>query len=1103
VLRKTKKTLDVFKVLVIAGSLLVACHSTALAQGEKEDGDDQALPLEGETRKLSFSTDEGTWMSLDVTPDGKSIFFDLLGDIYRLPIDGGSAIRVTEGLPYDNQPKLSPDGQWMAYISDKDGADNLWISKIDGSSPRKLTSETAGDPALYSPVWTPDGQYLIVALRAGKDDGFKMFHRDGGEGVMLTGQADSGGSADDGDAGGGEDEGGLRGNGPAITPDGKTLYFALSTGDESSTMLPVAQIGRFDFLTGEVDTITQAQAGAVRPVVSPDGNLLTYAIRYETQTGLRVRDLNSGADRWLKWPIQRDSQERSAGRDQLPGYAFTPDSKAIIISYEGKFHRIDVDTGETHDIPFTANVDLDVGPDLTASYRIDQGPVRATIIHDPQISPNGGIVVMSVLSKLYVMDTKPGATPKRLTSGDAREFKPVWSPDGRWIAFVTWSMDEGGHIWKVRASGGRAERLTKTPAFYTDIVFSPDGKRIIAMQSNESMGQQTQDEQLVWLSASGGETKLIMHGRGARYPHFANDPKRIFVSQDGGLVSVRYDGSDKRSHLTVTSPGTSFEPFPELAKRVIASPDGQWALALIKDQVWVVAMPLTGGTAPSIDISEAVLPAAQLTDIGADNISWADGGDTVVWSIGSSIYRRPFSSIEFWKDDDGEEDEKAKQPLDFHEAVVSLNVPVEVPRATPQGVVVLKNANIIAMAGATTKEMARVQANADIVITNNRITAVGRSGSLTIPAGAEIIDASGKFIVPGFIDTHAHWDFRTAGILEPDNWSLAVNLAYGVTAGLDVQTGGEEPFSYRDMVDTGQTLGQRAFMTGKGIFGTNDFQSYEATHAYLKRYADHYRTKNLKAYVVGNRKQRQWLVKASKELGLMPTTEGSGDLMLNLTHAIDGMHGNEHNFPITPIYKDVIELHVQTQTAYTPTLGVSYNAPRGSNYFLARTEVHDDAKLNRFYPHNELDGRTQRVENWMRDDEYMFDEMAGDAAKLQRAGGLVGVGAHGEVNGIAYHWEMWGYAMGDMTPAEVLRAATIDGAKIIGVDQDIGSLEPGKLADLLVLDANPLEDMRNTNTIRYVMKNGELYEADTLNQLWPQKKQFAPSWWWWKEDSRP
>ena len=940
-----------------------------------------------------------------------------------------------------------------------------------------------------------------------------MFHRDGGEGVMLTGPADNGSPADDGDPDGGEDRGGLRGNGPALTPDGKTLYFAQTTGGESSTMLPVAQIGRFDFLTGELDTITQAQAGAVRPVVSPDGNLLTYAIRFETKTGLRVRNLNTGADRWLKWPIQRDSQERSAGRDQLPGYAFTPDSKVIIISYEGKFHRIDVDTGETHDIPFTANVDLDVGPDLTASYRIDQGPVRATIIHDPQISPNGGKVVMSVLTKLYVMDTKPGATPKRLTSGDAWEFKPVWSPDGRWIAFVTWSMDEVGHIWKVRARGGRAEKLTKTPAFYTDIVFSPDGERIIAMQSNESMGQQTQDEQLVWLSASGGETKLIMHGRGARYPHFASDPKRIFVSQDGGLVSVRYDGSDKRSHLTVTSPGTSFEPFPELAKRVIASPDGKWALALIKDQVWVVAMPLTGGTAPSIDISEAVLPAAQLTDIGADAIAWTDGGDTIAWSVGSSIYRRPFSSIEFWKDDDKEEssdksddskkDEKTKQALDFNEAVVSINIAVEVPRATPQGVVVLKNANIITMAGATTKEMARVQANTDIVISNNRITAVGRSGSLDIPAGADFIDASGKFIVPGFIDTHAHWEFRTAGILEPNNWSLAANLAYGVTAGLDVQTGGEDPFSYRDMVDTGQTLGQRAFMTGTGIFGTNDFQSYEATHAYLKRYADHYRTKNLKAYVVGNRKQRQWLVKASKALGLMPTTEGSGDLMLNLTHAIDGMHGNEHNFSITPIYKDVIELHVQTQTAYTPTLGVSYNAPRGMNYFLARTEIHDDAKINRFYPHSQIDGQTQRVENWMRDDEYMFDEMASDAARLQRAGGLVGVGSHGEFNGIAFHFEMWAYAMGDMAPAEVLRAATIDGAKIIGVDQDIGSLEPGKLADLLVLDANPLEDMRNTSTIRYVMKNGELYEADTLNQVWPQKKQFAPSWWWWKEDSRP
>jgi hypothetical protein len=350
--------------------------------------------------------------------------------------------------------------------------------------------------------------------------------------------------------------------------------------------------------------------------------------------------------------------------------------------------------------------------------------------------------------------------------------------------------------------------------------------------------------------------------------------------------------------------------------------------------------------------------------------------------------------------------------------------------------------------------------------------------------------------VPGFVDTHAHWEFRTHDVLEPQNWSLIANLAYGVTAGLDVQTSTNDYFAYQDLVETGQSIGQRAFMTGPGVFSNNDFQSYEATLAYLKRYKEHYRTRNIKSYMVGNRKQRQWVVQASKELGLMPTTEGGRDMKMDITHAIDGMHGNEHTLPVFPLFKDVVQLFATTKTAYTPTLLVNYGGIIAEEYFYATTEVHDDKKLNRFYPHNVLDDMSRRRRVWARKDEFVFPMAAESAARIQRAGGLVGVGGHGQLQGLGYHWEMWGLAMGGMTPREVLKAATIDGAKIIGFDQDLGSIEAGKLADLVVLDRNPLQDIRNTNSIRYVMKNGELYEGDTLNQVWPVEKELPNFWWW-------
>ena len=364
-----------------------------------------------------------------------------------------------------------------------------------------------------------------------------------------------------------------------------------------------------------------------------------------------------------------------------------------------------------------------------------------------------------------------------------------------------------------------------------------------------------------------------------------------------------------------------------------------------------------------------------------------------------------------------------------------------------------------------------------------------------------MIDVSGKTIVPGFIDTHAHWEFRTGDVLEPHNWSLVANLAYGVTSGLDVQTSYKDYFAYRDFQEIGESIGQRAFMTGRGVFGNNDFQSYEATRAYLRRYSDHYRTKNIKSYLVGNRKQRQWIVLASQELGLMPTTEGGADQKLNLTHAIDGMHGNEHNLPDLPIFADVVELFARTRTAYTPTLIVQYNAESMREYFFTRTDVRGNAKLQRFYPRNRLNELTERRPGWQTDAEFAFALGGEQTAKIQRAGGLVGVGGHAELQGLGYHWEMWAYAMGGMTPAEILRAATIDGAHIIGVAEDLGSIEVGKLADVVILNGNPLDDIRRTADIHQVVQNGRLYDGDSLDQVWPDPAPL-PDFWWWSEDDR-
>lgn len=1100
---------------------LVASQPVA-SQDKKDDqaaakkADKNELPLEP-AGTLEFETDEGTWMSLDVTPDGQAVIFDLLGDLYKVPIAGGDAVRLTQGTPFDAQPRVSPDGKWVAFISDRNGSDNLWIARADGTEPRKLSNES--QDAVISPAWTPDSQYVVASVRAAGSTQLRMFHINGGSGVTLGTAPPEGGAAPPAAGAGG----GPSRLGASVSPDGRYLYAAqAAAGGAAASGLNRWQIARLDMRSGDVDVLTQAEGSAMRPLVSPDGKLLVYATRHETKTGLRVRHLDTGADRWLKWPVQRDEMESggSPSRDTYPGYAFMPDGKAIVVHYDGKLHRVGIEDGSVAPIPFKAKVALGIGPDLDFPYKVPQGDVRARLIQDPRQSPDGKQLAMSVLTKIYIQDL-PKGTPRRLTSGDAWEFKPAWSPDGRWIAYVTWSMD-GGQIWKARADGsGQPQQLTKASAFYTDIVFSPDGARIVGLRGNEYMRRQTFSEfgglriplDLVWIPADGGNAEVIVPARGVGHPHFGPDATRVYVYSNDGLISLRYDGTDRRTHLRVTGPGRAGAPRPPAADAVIIRPDGRWAIAAVNNQLWVVAVPPYSGTAATVSVRSPSLPVKRLTDIGADYFAWSEDGKTLTWGIGSTFYRRTFDSIDFTPDPpaagrgaapaEGEKpaaeakteeqkkaDEKKKDPLDLDSKVEAVEVVLEFPRPAPEGTIALRRATIISMNG---DELIR---EGDIAVTGNRIAGIGRSGSVSIPAGARVIDARGKFIVPGFVDTHAHWEFRTHDVLEPQNWSLLANLAYGVTAGLDVQTSTNDYLAYSDLVETGQSVGQRAFMTGQGVFSNNDFQSYEATLAYLRRYKQHYRTPNIKSYMVGNRKQRQWVVMASKELGLMPTTEGGRDMKLDITHAIDGMHGNEHTLPVFPLFKDVVEVFARTKTAYTPTLLVNYGGIIAEEYFYATTEVHDDKKLNRFYPHNVLDDMTRRRRVWARQDEFVFPLAAEAAAKIQRAGGLVGVGGHGQLQGLGYHWEMWALAMGGMTPREVLKAATLDGARIIGFDQDLGSLETGKLADLVVLDRNPLESIRNTNSVRYVMKNGELFEGETLDQIWPVKKTLPKFWWW-------
>jgi Tol biopolymer transport system component/imidazolonepropionase-like amidohydrolase len=1063
-------------------------------QSEPAAGRTEGLVLET-AETIEFETSEVTWPSLDVSPDGKTIIFDLLGDLYTMPIDGGTATRIMGGLSFDSQPVFSPDGRTIAFLSDRSGVENLWIANADGSNPRAVSKDgrTNDRPQIIvSPAWTPDGEYIVVSKSRAPDPGtfwLFMYHRDGGNGVRV-GAGPPPQPSPDAPGPPGQQPPPPNRMGAEVTPDGRFIYYTQRNGTFTyNAQFPLWQVYRHDRETGDASQVTNARGSAMRPIISPDGKWLVYGTRHKTQTGLRVRNLESGAERWLIYPITRDDQESRASRDTLPRYDFTPDGRALIVPIGGRFHRVNFASGESRELPFSARVQAEIAPRVYSQVRVqDSDKVRARLIRWPSLSPDGKRVVFSAMNRLYVMDW-PNGTPRLLTTeGGSGEFMPSWSPDGQYIAYVTWST-MGGHIKRVRSVGGPAQTLSTFEGYYLDPVYTPDGSRIVfisgaAADQLYSILLDTPEPsvaeisgvnppntlQLKWMPAEGGQQTFIAATQGGRDPHFArNDSRRVYFTTNRGLQAITMDGYDRRTLLRVTGVGPGNNP--PAATEIRLSPDGTRAYASLQGRHYIVSVPVAGRETIEVRIQgrggDSAVPVKRLSTEGGDYLRWTADSTAVTWAWGWQFFRQ---------DTDATEPQKA-------------DVTVELARARPKGSVLLSGARIVTMKGD------EVIASGDVLVTDNRIVEVGKKGALKVPAGTKTITVAGKTIMPGFVDAHSHmWAPR--GLHQTEVWQYLANLAYGVTTTRDPQTSTPDVFAYADMVDAGMIPGPRIYATGPGVFSGLGIDSQEAAMSYIKRYRDAYKTNTLKQYVAGDRIVRQWIIQACKEYGLTATVEGSLDLKLNLTQMADGYSGQEHSFPIMPLYKDVTEFVARTKTFYTPTILVAYGAPWSENYYFEHESVATDQKLRKFVPWELLDNMVRRRAQWFLPEEYGHAAIAKGVADVVRAGGRAGLGSHGQLQGLGAHWETWNLQSGGLTPHETLRVVTQFGAEAIGMQQDVGSIEAGKLADLIVLDKNPLENIRHTNSIRYVMKNGELYEGDTLNMIWPEQRQLPKQFWW-------
>jgi Tol biopolymer transport system component/imidazolonepropionase-like amidohydrolase len=1035
----------------------------------------------GPTQTVAFTTDEGTWLHLDVHPDGRRLVLSLLGDLYLLPIDGGEATRITSGPAYDVQPRFSPDGNWIAFASDRSGIENLWICDLRGNSRRAVSADKAS--TVSAPAWSPDGDYLVGRKRLTDVSSLGsvelwLWHVKGGQGVQLTKKDDQPDAAD-----------------PAFSPDGRFLYFSARDARykyDRNVNEGIWQLKRLDRLTGQMSQLTGEFGGAAAPAPSKDGRSLAFVRRVRGATRLELMDLASGRTRLVAEGVQRDNQEGFAFHGVFPGYAWTPDGGALVATAEGRLWRFDAETGARTPIPFTARVEQSVTQALRFPQRLGDSSVRARLLRWPVESPDGRTLVFSALGRLYAMDL-PSGTPRLLTGGTDAEYAPAFSPDGRDLVYVAWNDDAGGHVLRRALDGSAPIQLTRVPGQYVNPAFSPDGRRVVFVKGSGAtfrdgdLGDELWFE-IHWAPAEGGDSRYVtaVKNRGANRrnprPTFSADGERVFFVDDeppakpteapkSVLHSVKLDGTDRRAHIKIAD-----------AEEIAVSPDGRHAAFNVLHNAYVTPLPAAGKEAVELALADGALPVGQLTDEGGEWVAWADGGRTVTWIFGPT-YRRlaldkalptPTAEAPKPKKGDAKPPEKKKLP-----EAQAIEVKLEAPRARPSGVVAYVGGRIVSMRGDEV-----IDAGV-LVVKDDRILAVGPAATLSLPADAQRVDVTGKTLIPGLFDEHAHLHYSALDVLPQRPWKYDANLAYGITSTHDVSAGTHESFTQSEMVEAGLMRGPRIFSTGFILYGAGlpnraPVTSLDDARRHIRRMKA-LGAFSVKSYMQPGRNQRQWLLQAAREEGVMVVPEGGGDVEADMTMVLDGHTTIEHALPVAPLSKDVLTLFSRSKTAYTPTLLVAYGGLSGDKWFHQHYELWKDERLQSVVPQGVVDtlGRIRSVMATDPEDWHHL-RVAAAARDLERAGGRVNLGGHGQMQGLGPHWEIWSFVQGGMTPLEALRVATLNPARTLGLDRDLGSLEPGKLADFVVLERNPLEDIHHSVTVALVVKNGQAYRPEDL-----------------------
>ncbi|HSR52119.1 MAG TPA: amidohydrolase family protein [Acidobacteriota bacterium] len=1045
------------------------------------------------SKLFEYAASQGTWIGLDVSPDGKTIVFDLLGHLYRVPFEGGTAEALTNGRSWNLFPRFSPDGRRLAFTSDRGGSEDIWVMDLSDGSLENVSQMSL---PVFQSTWSRDGRHLYAtALNLRVRFPVYQFNLLGGKQELIP--------ADGRDPV----------NHLVEHPSRDLIFFEHN--DES---LPRSgpRIKTYDLKSGEIEVFIERPGGAASPRVSPDGKLLAYVRRNDLATELVVRDLDTLQDRVLHSGLDWGRFESSSFYGCYSNMAWTPDNRHIVISMGGGIHAVEVETGDARKIEFTAPVRREFDETMRFKLDVPDEQARTRSHRWAQRTPDG--ILFEALGDLWML-TADGEH-QNLTNSPAHETAPLYDSGFGRIFFAAWDDENLGTLWERPVDGeGDNIRLTETPSQYGALKLANNGQRIFYVRGDDDIRTGTHLE---------GQTgfELMMGISDHRRPRieeykladiqwsrnrYAKRPPAVTVgvSSEDIYYSDYEDDQLVLKRLTVdmrtgsVSEPTKLYTFPR-ATRAVVSPDEKWIAYREYHRTWVTPFEFVGQI---LEISAADRKGVSFrvdADWDGDFTEWDEDSQGLHWTRGRWFCEKKLEDILAQgkpndprprAESEGESGETTNGGGGSSAAGASqdaassgsspstvrrtdLSMTFDIARPAEDAVTALTNVRVLTMnAGLEVLE------NATVLVRGDRIESVGTN--VDIPSDAEIRDLSGHTIMPGMFDAHGHYGspIGLLNVIEQRHYGLLANLAYGVTTMYDVYGTTQKDFWISDMLRAGKMTGPRIYSVGDPIFVTKyrtkmhrPIHSLEDALEHARFNRDH-GALGLKDYSNHTRAARQQLAAASRELGLNLVSESFANPQMNLTQLVDGFTGLEHTMGITPLYDDVVSFFAATEVGMTPTLIVVYNGPSGERYFHMTERLWEDEKLLRFFRKEEL-LRLRRPTKYWEDDQY-HRRMASELRKLHEKGVILTMGAHGQMMGLGAHWEMELFVHGGFTPLQAIQIATINGFRHQGLDDRLGSIEPGKLADLVVLTENPLEDIRHTRSIRYVMKNGHLYHGAT------------------------